>query len=452
METTSNYVARTSREYALYICLSRAIPLIHDGLKEGQRIALWLLRNESGKIKTAALTGKMMESLLYVHGDGPASNAINLLAAPFRNNVPLIEGLGQFGNRKVPDGEGIGQPRYTEVRRSKAADAFLYCDVDLIPTEENYDGSRQKPQHFLPLIPLVLLNGVNGIAYGHSTSILPRNINDLIGATEDVLLGKPIRELIPYWNRYNVSVTPTGKPNQYEVTGRAEILDTSTVRITELPPGMPLEDLRNRLDKLEDADEIVRFVDRSAKSIDVTVTVRRGAAKGWTEQDAIDFFKLKEKVSERIVVVDWDRERIRVFEDPNDVIREFTEWRLAWYKTRFQKLRDEAQTNLDFWTVVYALFQNQFPSRLGKFQNRKAVEEDVRTVEKLVDINLSNTQLDRVVSMPTYRWTKEAEEEALSKIQEMQSLVEEYTDIINTPEKLKKVYLSELNALKKLKL
>jgi DNA gyrase/topoisomerase IV subunit A len=451
-EQPSAYLARTSREYALYINQTRAIPLIHDGLKEGQRIALWLLRNEASKIKTAALTGKMMESLLYVHGDASAATAINLLAAPFKNNVPLIEGLGQFGNRKMPDGEGIGAPRYTDVKRAKASDAILYQDLDLIPMEENYDGSRQKPQYFLPLIPLVLLNGVNGVGYGHATSILPHDLQDIIGATEDALHDRPIREMMPKWERYNVTVTATNKPNQYEILGRAEVLDASTIRVTELPPGMTVDAIRDRLDKMEEAKEIVRFVDRSAKTIDITVTLPRGSARGWTEQKALDFLKIKERVTERIVVVDWDRNGIRTFDNAADLVKEFAAWRLRWYKVRFERMRDMAKRELDFWLVIEALLENGFLSRLGKHDNRKAVEDDVRSVETAVGITLDDRQIDRVVSMPTYRWTRETEAEAKSKIAELRSAVADYEVTISDPDRLKKVYLGELAALKKAKL
>ena len=115
--------------------------------------------------------------------------------------MPLVEGHGQFGNRVAPDKDGIGAPRYTEVRRSKAADALLYTDMGLAPMEGNYDGSSEMPKHFLPLIPVALLNGVAGIAMGYSTDIQPHDLNDLIAATEDALRGRPLKPLVPAWNR-----------------------------------------------------------------------------------------------------------------------------------------------------------------------------------------------------------------------------------------------------------
>src|SRR6478752_2859184 len=241
---SSDLLLRDSRDYAIYVCENRAIPAIEDGMKFGQRIALWLLRNRAEKVKTYALSGLMGYERLYVHGETSANNAISLLAAPFKNNVPLIEGLGAFGSRIAPV-EGIGAPRYTEVRRSEAAKAFFYNDLDLVPLEDNSDGSNVQPQHFLPLIPVVLLNGVSGVAVGWSTEILPRSLKSIVAACQDALAGKQPKVLEPFYNRYNIGVQSTGA-NQWEFTGKVDIVDTSTVRIVELPPGEKLDKFRAR--------------------------------------------------------------------------------------------------------------------------------------------------------------------------------------------------------------
>ena len=124
-QTASNYILDTSREYSVYVCENRAIPKVADGLKDGPRKALWLMRNKSEKIKTVSMSGEMISSGLYLHGDASASGAISMLAAPYCNNIPLIEGIGAFGTRVAPV-EGIGAPRYTYVKKNKAADMLLY--------------------------------------------------------------------------------------------------------------------------------------------------------------------------------------------------------------------------------------------------------------------------------------------------------------------------------------
>jgi len=471
----TDYMLRESREYAIYVCSNRAIPAVEDGLKVSQRIALWLLRNRADKIKTVALGGEMAASKLYVHGDVSANDAIGKLAAPFKNNVPLIEGLGQFGSRVAPV-DGIGAPRYTDVRRSKAAESFLYNDLDLIPLEENYDGSNYQPKHFLPLIPTVLLNGVAGVAVGWSTEILPRSLKSLIQATQDALAEKPIKDVEPFFSKYDVGVKSTG-PNQWEFTGRLKILDTSTIQITELPPGEKIDSFRSKLIKMEDDNQnpVMGFTDRSTKSIDITVKFRRGclgpqaakieeetidgkkhrtripARKAWTEADAIKFFKLHEKVTERIVVIDWGGNNIRTYPSAEGLILDFTKWRLAWYTKRFDKLLADTQYERNYWLALAVLFKDQFTKRLGTFVNRAAVETDVTGVVIKSRLELDDKQLERVVSLPTYRWTKDFEEEIKRKILELDASIKDYQDILDSPDRLKAVYNTELEGLKKLK-
>jgi DNA gyrase/topoisomerase IV subunit A len=448
MIKASKYLLDTSREYAIYTCDTRGIPSVIDGLKTSQRIALWLLRNKAEKVKTVGLAGQMAAEKLYVHGDASAHGAINLLAAPFKNNVPLIEGLGEFGSRIKPD--GIGAPRYTEVRRSKAAESFLYSDLPNVPMKKNYDGSNMEPQHFLPLIPTVLLNGVIGVAVGFSTNILPRSLKEVVQATLDVVKGKKPKKIIPAWSAYDVSVKEIG-PNQYEIRGKAEIENTSTIKVTELPPGLSLDDFRKRLIKMEDDDLISDFEDHSAETINIEVRCKRGSLKGWTEQKAIDFLKLKEKVTERIVVLDWNLTGIRVYDDPLELVKDFVQFRLGIYVERYKRLLDEANYDLVYWKLLKALFENGFTKKLGTFKNKAAVVAEVQAGAKKAKLKPDESQIDRATGLPTYRWTVEFKAEVEKRIAEIEANIIEYKLNLDKPERIKAIYAAELEEVKKLK-
>lgn len=443
---TSDYILKTNREYAIYVASNRAIPAVQDGLKHVQRVVLHLLSKRPDKIKTVALSGLAAAEKLYVHGDASCNNAIGLLAAPYKNSAPLIQGIGQFGSRTMP-GE-IGAPRYTDVKRSVVAEKVLYRDLDLVPMVENYDGSNHSPKHFLPLIPTVLLNGVSGIAVGFSTEILPRSLKGLIQACQDALKGaKVLRGLDPHFERYDVSVTPLG-PNKYEFQGKAKIEDTSTVRITELPPGMAIEDFRKRLIAMEDAEEIMSFTDRSTDAIDIAVRFKRGSIKEWDEAKAIEFFKLRERATERIVVLDWSGEAIHTYASADDLVREFVEWRLGWYTKRFEKRLADALKEETYWRVLAALFAAGFPKLLGSFANRDEMEAVIQEVANEDAITLETDQMDRVVNLPTYRWTKTFEAEVAAMIAALAAEIAEYRAILASPARLKAVYMGELDDLK----
>lgn len=443
-QTSSDYILDTSREYSIYVCESRAIPKVTDGLKDAQRKALWLVRNRAEKTKTVSLAGEMISSGLYLHGDQSAAGAISMLAAPYVNNVPLLEGIGSFGTRVSPV-DGIGAPRYTYVKRSRATQDLLYPDLDIVPLKENYDGSTMEPVHFLPIIPTVLLNGVSGIAVGWSTEILPRSFKSLVNATLAALDGKKFKRIPPSYERYDVGVKHL-EGNAWEFTGKVKILDTSSVKITELPPDLTLEKFKERLNQFEDDKKINTYVDRSTKTIDITVKFGRGAIKGWSEAKVIDFLKLKQKKTERIVIIDWNNNAIRQYESAEQLIKDFVDWRFGWYTTRYQAMVDHDEYELGYWKAVKACFDDKLPDRISGFKDRASLEADVSKVT--AKFKLDQKRIDRIVSLPAFRWVKTGYKDVLAKIKELEAQIKEHKAILKDPERRKSIFRDELEALK----
>lgn len=451
----SEYILKSEREYALYVCRRRAIPYVGDGLKSSQRIALWLLRNRTEKIKTYALAGLMAYERLYNHGDASANNTISLLAAPYKNNNTLVQGLGQFGNRVAPDGDGIGAPRYTDVKRSKVAEELLYKDINLLPMEWNQEHSNQQPVHFLPLIPLVLLNRVIGVAVGWSTSILPYKLEDLINATKMVLKNKPVPQLIPYFNNYDVDVKLL-KKNQWEITGKLSV-NGYKVHITELPPDTELVKFKEHLINLEEKGYIAEFIDKSADNIDIIIDMKKPIrdAGGVIEpeynvnkmshDELLNLFKMRQKITERIVVIDWNGDNMKVYDSPEDVVVDFTNWRLSWYKKRYEKLIEDDNDELFFWKCIECLCIKKFPQKLGTHSNKIEMENEITIILDKNKIEYSEHHINRIVGLSTYRWTKELEEESKNKIAELNTRIILNTAIMNDPSALKKEYIDDLN-------
>lgn len=446
-QSSSAYILDTSRDYSIYVCESRAIPKVADGLKDAQRKALWLVRNRADKIKTVSLAGEMISSGLYLHGDQSAAGSISMLAAPYVNNVPLLDGIGSFGTRVAPV-DGIGAPRYTYVKRGKSAMELMFPDLAIVPLKENYDGSVMEPVHFLPLIPTVLLNGVSGIAVGWSTEILPRSFKSLIDATLAVLDGKKIKRIAPSYDRYDVGVKHL-EDNTWEFTGKLEIKDTSTVRVTELPPELTLEKFKERLNTFEDEGKISTYVDRSTKFIDITIKFGRGVIKGWNEAKVIDFLKLKQKKSERIVVIDWNNNAIRQYESAEKLIEDFVAWRFGWYTTRYQAMLDKDTYELDFWKGVKLCFDDKLPDRISKCKTRSDLEVDVQSIT--AKLALDQKRIDRIVSRAAYQWVKEAYADVLAKIKELEASIKEHKAILKDEPRRKAIFRDELEALKKAK-
>lgn len=443
--SSSDFINTSSKEYAIYTAQNRAIPSVCDGLKDGQRKMLWMIRNKSEKIKTISLAGSAIQEGIFLHGDVSASDTISRLAAPYLNNVPLLDGVGAFGTRVSPD--GWGAPRYTYVKKSKATQALLYTDLDIVPIKPNYDGSTYEPCNFLPLIPLVLLNGISGIAVGWSTDILPHSLQDIVEATVAAIDIKPIKKIIPKYDCMNVQTKDLGD-NSYEFMGRVVVESVTTVRVTELPPDLSLERFKARLNQMEDDGLINTYTDRSTKTINIEIRFKRGTIDGWGEQDAINFLKLKSKSSERFVVLDFNNTSIRQYENAQDLVKSFVEWRLGWFTIRFQKQIADLTKELNFACAVKACVDKGLPKFLPTAPNKSSVEDQVRKI--CTKITLDDSQIERLVSFPSYRWAQDSVAKVDQEIVDLGDQIVVLEDILNDPKKIKSVYKKEVQALLKL--
>jgi DNA gyrase/topoisomerase IV subunit A len=426
------------------VCQTRGIPSVCDGLKDAQRKALFVIKPKADKIKTISLAGEMISQNVYLHGDASAAETLSLMAAPYCNNIPLLHGIGAFGTKIGPT--DWGAPRYTYLKRNSHTDALVFTDYDIVPLKENYDGSVLEPKNYLPLIPMVLLNGVSGIAVGWSTDILPRSLDDLIDATLAAIDGKSIKTLAPKYDYLDCNVRNiTG--NAWEFTGRARI-DGSTVWIEELPPNLSLEKFKERLNAMEDEDKIQTYVDRSTKTIKIEIRFKRGTIADWTEETAIDFFKLRSRSTERIVVLDWNGNSVRQFETAELLVNEFVQWRLGWYKTRFEKMIADLTYQLNWNSALKACIDGKLPEFLPKAADKSAILDKVKSLCNTITVD--DDQMERIASLPSYRWAKDAYAEITAKIADLTTKIAEHQAVLADPKKQKDIYRREVVALKKL--
>jgi DNA gyrase/topoisomerase IV subunit A len=443
---STQYILDIAREYSIYVCENRSIPKLCDGLKDGQRRMLWTIRNKSDKVKTISLAGDAISVASYLHSDTSASGTISQMAGPYVNNIPILDGIGNFGTRVAPT--EFAAPRYTYVKKGKAATELVFRDMEIIPMRENYDGSQLEPKHFLPIVPLVLLNGVSGIAVGWSTEILPRSLDSLIKACKDVLDGKKISRITPYYHNYDLDVKHL-EDNTWEFGGKVEIVDASTLKVTELPPDLSLDKFKERLNSYEDENKISTYTDRSTDQISITIKMPRGSIKLWTVGKALDFLKLRQKKTERVVVLDWEESSVRQYDTAEKVIVDFVNWRLTFYEKRYQYRKAKDEYELGFWKGLKICFDKKLPAKLASIKSRKDLESEIKALTNT--LNLDDKQIDRITNLPAYRWTMDAYQEVLDKIAYLENEIKIHDSILASPEKRKEIYKNELTELSKIK-
>lgn len=367
------------------------------------------------------------------------------MAAPYCNNIPYFKGVGNFGTRVTPS--DFGAARYVYVKKYKMTEELVYRDLPIVPLQENDTGTNVEPTHFLPLIPLVLLNGVSGIAVGWSTDILPRNVKDLIDSSIKVLKGKKIERLKPAYDYIGSNVEHI-ENNSWYIYGDLDIVNSNTVKVTLLPPDLSLEKFKEKLNKMEDDGLIQDYTDNSAEFIDVEIKFKREQlTKLDTKNKLIDFLKLKQKKTERIVVLNFDNKSIKQYDTDVELIIDFVNWRLTWYSKRYEKMLNDASFEINYWKAIKECFDKKLPSKLSSKNSKKEIESEISLICKKIE--LTSEQLDKIASLPSYRWAKDAYQNVLDSISNLETSIKEYEDILASDKKIKEIYISELENLKK---
>lgn len=286
-------------KYASYVILDRAIPNVFDGLKPVQRRILHtLFKIDDGKFhKVANVAGQTMA--FHPHGDAPITEALVNLA----NKNYLLEKQGNFGN--LYTGDPAAAARYIETKLSDLARETLFNPelTDFIPS---YDGRNQEPIVLPAKIPLLLMQGAEGIAVGMATKILPHNFNELIDAEIAYLEGKPF-EIHPDF--------PTGglmDPSNYEkglgkIRLRAKLTpqDAKTIIISEICYGTSTESLIQSIDEAAKKGKIKidSISDFTSDKVEIEIKLPRGQVADSVIDALYAFTECEVNLSSQIVVI-----------------------------------------------------------------------------------------------------------------------------------------------------
>ncbi|GAA4841660.1 DNA gyrase/topoisomerase IV subunit A [Algivirga pacifica] len=270
----SNMYENWFLDYASYVILERAVPSVYDGLKPVQRRIMHAMKEmDDGRFnKVANIIGSTMQ--YHPHGDAAIGDAIVNMG---QKNL-LIETQGNWGD--VRTGDSAAAPRYIEARLSKFA-----LDVVFNPKttdwQQSYDGRKREPINLPVKFPLLLAQGVEGIAVGLATKIMPHNVQELLKASIDLLRGKNV-QLYPDF--------PTGgmadfsnynggqKGGKIRVRARMEVVDNKTILIKEIPYSTTTSSLIDSIIKANDQGKIKikKVVDNTAAEVEIEISLGAG--------------------------------------------------------------------------------------------------------------------------------------------------------------------------------
>ena len=231
----------------------RSVPNIMDGFKPSQRKVFYGAVKKNvydNELKVAQLGAAIAEISHYHHGEKSLYETIIGMAQNFvgSNNLNLLEPVGQFGTRLV-GGKDAASERYIETKLNLLTRKLFNSDDTYVLTKQ-YDGADEiEPMYYAPVMPIVLINGSEGIGTGYSTKILQYNPTDIYNNLIRLMDGEKVKSMIPWYRNFTGTIQKN-EPQKYKITANYEIVSDDVIRIKDLPIGAWTDNYKAFLDNL----------------------------------------------------------------------------------------------------------------------------------------------------------------------------------------------------------
>lgn len=462
--TYKNFINREMIHFSKYDC-DRSIPNLLDGLKTSQRKILYTAfkRNLTTEIKVAQFSGSVSEISCYHHGENSLNGAIVGMAQDFvgSNNINLLEPKGQFGTR-LQGGSDSASERYIHTNLNKLTRNIFTDKDDGILEYIDDDGTLVEPRYYVPIIPMILVNGSKGIGTGFSTDIMCYNPLTIIDYLENSLndnIEKP--DITPYYKNFKGSIIKLTESKWlfkgcYERTGKKEI------RVTELPIGLWTDDYKKYIEELIDGNKtttkgkkktvIVKDYNDMSTDIVVDVTIIFSSENKLDElinkkidDNSNELEKLLRlyttKTTTNMHLFD-ENEKLKKFKTPMEIIDHYIDIRLNTYVKRkkylIKLLEHETKILINKVKFIKELLNNTLDLR-----NKKKIDICEMLKNKDYDIIDDDSEFKYLIRLPMDSVSEE-NIEILEKNKDIK--VKELNKLIKTKEK--DIWLSELTILK----
>jgi DNA topoisomerase-2 len=308
--------------------IKRSIPHCVDGLKPSQRkvICACLKKNLTTDMKVAQLSGYVAEHTAYHHGEASLQGTIVNLAQNFvgSNNLNLLVPSGQFGTR-LAGGKDAASARYIFTRLAPQTRKIFDQADDGVLKYMFDDGQKVEPEYYAPIIPMILVNGAEGIGTGFSCSVPPFDPAIIQHNIRCGLKQVEMAPMVPHYKGFKGKVTKT-KEHTWVLEGMYE-REGSQVRVTELPPGKWIQDFKEHLDDLVDKCVIQKFENHS------TETTPDFRIWGVAE-DAVKVLGLTKTIHTSNMYLIGPNGAVKKYASPEEILLDYIEVRLQVYKLR----------------------------------------------------------------------------------------------------------------------
>lgn len=361
-------------DYASYVILERAVPRIEDGLKPVQRRILHSLKEmDDGRFnKVANVIGNAMQ--FHPHGDASIGEAIVNIG----QKELLIETQGNWGD--IRTGDGAAAPRYIEARLSKFALEVVF-NPQTTEWQLSYDGRKKEPVTLPVKFPLLLSQGVEGIAVGLSTKILPHNFNELIKASIDVLKEKKPKIYpdfptggIADFSEYNQGM----RGGKIKVRAKIEVVDKKTIAIKEIPFSTTTTSLMESIVKASEKGQIKikQVVDNTAKDVEIVIHLQPGQSPEVAMDALYAFTDCEISISPNACVIVNDKPQ---FMAVNEILKYNTEQTVHLLKRELEIRKAELMEKILFSSLEKIFIENRI---YRDIEEAKTWEDVIARIDK----------------------------------------------------------------------
>jgi topoisomerase IV subunit A len=361
-------------DYASYVILERAVPRIEDGLKPVQRRIMHSLKEmDDGRFnKVANVIGNAMQ--YHPHGDAAIGEAIVNLG---QKDI-LIETQGNWGD--IRTGDGSAAPRYIEARLSKFALEVVF-NPQTTEWQLSYDGRKKEPVTLPVKFPLLLAQGVEGIAVGLSTKILPHNFNELIKASIDVLKEKRPKIYpdfptggIADFSEYNNGM----RGGKVKVRAKIEVVDKKTLVIKDIPFSTTTTSLMESIVKASEKGQIKvkQVIDNTAKDVEILILLQPGQSPEIAMDALYAFTDCEISISPNACVIVEDKPQ---FMGVTDILKYNTEQTVKLLKRELEIRKAELMEKILFSSLERIFIENKI---YRDIEEARTWEEVIARIDK----------------------------------------------------------------------
>lgn len=398
-------------------------------------------KNVTSWQKVEVLANSTALNTLYMGGSTNIEGVIINMATSYvgSNNFPILDTKGDFGGRL---NKAAAASRYIFTKKHENFDKiFNKIDFNILP-RYNFEGEDIEYQFLSFNVPLILLNGANGMGSGHSQNILNRKLEDCIKYIKCSLTSKKLPDIPVYYNGFKGTIEQGENDKQWIIKGAIERINKNTTKIIEVPIQESYKSMKKTLDKLVESKIINSYNDLCDPKTD-TFLFEIKHSKEFSElsdDEILNKLKLTQKVSENYTIID-ENNAVKVFDSAKDLFDHYIKVRLYYYNLRKEFLIKKYNEDISILEAKRKFIELVITNKI--IISKRSKEDISKQIESFNIIKVDDSY-DYLLRLPLYSLTIEKIAELSSEISKAESILE-----VTKNKTVQEMWLEELDKISK---